>query len=40
MSGPCIIFLEIQSELSHKPVRIIKKWELEGIWYTFFGKNT
>ncbi|MDF1592923.1 MAG: 50S ribosomal protein L11 methyltransferase [Desulfobacterales bacterium] len=31
---------DIQAELSQKPVRIIKKWELEGIWHTFFGKIT
>ena len=31
---------EIEAELSRKPVKIIKKWELEGIWYTFFGKIT
>lgn len=31
---------DIQAELSNKPVRIIKKWEPEGIWYTFFGKMT
>jgi len=31
---------DIQAELSDKPVEIIKIWELEGIWYTFFGKIT
>jgi len=31
---------DIQADLSDKPVRIIKKWELEGIWYTFFGEIT
>jgi ribosomal protein L11 methyltransferase len=31
---------DILAELSDKPVRIIKKWELEGIWHTFFGKIT
>jgi len=31
---------DIEAELSRKPVKIIKKWELEGIWYTFFGKIT
>ncbi|MEW6672432.1 MAG: 50S ribosomal protein L11 methyltransferase [Thermodesulfobacteriota bacterium] len=30
----------ILAGLSDKPVRIIKKWEIEGIWYTFFGKIT
>lgn len=31
---------DIFSKLLDKPVRIIKKWELEGIWHTFFGKIT
>jgi len=31
---------DIQAELSHKPVKIIKKWEPGGVWYTFFGKIT
>lgn len=31
---------DIQAELSNKPIRIIKKWEFEGIWHTFLGKIT
>jgi hypothetical protein len=24
-------------ELSENPVRIVKKWERDGIWHTFLG---
>jgi len=30
---------EIDFQLSKLPVKIIKKWEFNGIWYTFFGKT-
>lgn len=29
---------EIDFQLSGLPVKIIKKWEFDGIWHTFFGK--
>jgi ribosomal protein L11 methyltransferase len=29
---------EIIAQLSNKPVKIIKTWETEGVWHTFFGK--
>lgn len=30
---------EIHFILSHQPVRILKKWEGDGIWHTFFGET-
>jgi len=31
---------DIAAELSKKPIKIIRSWETEGIWHTFFGKMT
>ncbi|UCD32192.1 MAG: 50S ribosomal protein L11 methyltransferase [Desulfobacterales bacterium] len=30
---------DIRYKLSHQPVRILKKWEGDGIWHTFFGET-
>jgi len=30
---------EIAFKLSRLPAKIIKKWEFDGIWHTFFGKT-
>lgn len=31
---------EIDAQLSKKPVKILKNWESEGVWHTFWGKIT
>jgi ribosomal protein L11 methyltransferase len=30
--------IDLLGRLSQQPVQIIKKWESDGIWHTFFGK--